>query len=448
MKTYDIYTNLTLSKEFVLRRNESGNFLFHIPSSIRYEITRELYAILDFFKYNLLSITAFSDILKENNIIIDSDMLCEKLSLIDVPNILANEIVPYRENKPSDNFREKIFPERIDWLITEKCNLACKHCLQGSSCAKENKDFNIHRLKELFDEMEKMDIETLKITGGEPLLANNAKEIFRLLSNKLFDKTILSNLMLLDNEWIEIFKNKTFHLSTSIDGCSKKSHDYIRGNGSFDILIANLKKLKQNNVHFASTVTIHPLNVDELNEIPEFVFNDLGSRKIIFNFLRPIGRARKNNNLHLSKESLIKVKAVLREIKKEYGNKVFIDDEADLAENSDKYSYTQETKIKCAAGTTLMSLDENLNIFPCNYGIGNQFFLVDSAEKRSLSDIWLSDKWGVFRDGVPLHQIKGCKSCDFLSKCTLKQCRLKPFADGVGFYSHVDYCYRANLNSN
>lgn len=271
MKILDINTKLTLSDEFILRRNESGYSLFHVHSSVRYEITKELYAILDFFKYNLVSINEFLKILRNNEINIDSAILFEKLKLIETPNLLINESTPYRVNKPSDNYRMKVFPERIDWLITEKCNLACKHCLQSSTSMKENKNYNIQRLKELFDEMEEMDIETLKITGGEPLLANNAKEIFKLLSKKKFDKTILSNLMLLDDEWIDIFKNHTFHLSTSIDGCVKKSHDYMRGDGTFDVLTSNLKKLNRNNIPFASTVTIHPLNVGELSEIPDFI---------------------------------------------------------------------------------------------------------------------------------------------------------------------------------
>lgn len=162
--------------------------------------------------------------------------------------------------------------------------------------------------------------------------------------------------------------------------------------------------------------------------------------------MRPIGRARNNNKLLLSDESLSKVKVILRRIKEEYGNSVVIDDETDLIESTEEQFYTQKTKIKCAAGNTLMSLDENLNIFPCNYGIGNQLFLVENAAKKSLSDIWLSNKWGVFRAGVPLKQIKGCRTCEFLSQCTLNRCRLKPFADGVGFYSHVDYCHKSKIN--
>jgi radical SAM protein with 4Fe4S-binding SPASM domain len=391
-----------------------------------------------------MSISQLTEVLAGKGVFINPKELLNKIKELNAPTLLIDKSIPYRIFKSNVNLAEgEIYPERVDWLITEKCNLTCRHCLQNSSLKKENKIFDLSLLNSVFEEMERMDIETLKITGGEPLLANNAKAIFKLLIDKSFEKTILTNLMLIDDEWIDIFKNKSFHLSTSIDGCNELSHDYIRGKGSFNILVNKLKILKLHAIPFASTVTINPFNMKELDLVSDFIFNELESKKIIFNYLRPIGRAKYNKELHLSNENLKKVKTVLLKIKERYGAKVIIDDESDLTELPDNGSYTANSKIKCAAGTTLMSLDEELNIYPCNYAIGNNSFLMGNAKTSSLSDIWLSNKWQLFRDGVQLAMIKGCNSCNFISKCTLKQCRLKPLADGYGFYSHVNYCHRS-----
>jgi radical SAM protein with 4Fe4S-binding SPASM domain len=436
-------TALTLSKDYVLRKSSNAFFLYHAPTSMRYQLTKELYVLLNIFKYNLISISQLTTDLTKSGIYLDPNDLLNKIKSFGAPLILVNESTPYRSAKYKSISTKESLPERIDWLITEKCNLACRHCLQSSSLKKENEKYNLQHLKKIFEEMEFMDIETLKITGGEPLLASNAKTIFRLMSDKSYEKTILTNLMLVDSEWIDIFKNKTFHLSTSIDGHNEHSHDYIRGQGSFKILVNNLKKLRSNDIPFASTVTIHPQNMNELDVVAKFIFETLDSKKIIFNYLRPIGRARTNKDLHLSKEDLSKVKVSSLKIKEKYGDKVLIDDESDLTDLPDGDSYSSNSKIKCAAGTTLMSLDEKLCAYPCNYGIGNKSFFMGSAKKLSLTDIWFFSKWGLFRDGVSLSKIEGCNSCKFISRCTLKQCRLKPLADGNGFYSHVNYCHRS-----
>lgn len=85
-------------------------------------------------------------------------------------------------------------------------------------------------------------------------------------------------------------------------------------------------------------------------------------------------------------------------------------------------------------------MDEFLDVYPCIYGQGNKSYTIGNLSKESLIDIWQSNKWMPFRGDTTLSQIKGCNTCPQRDTCGIKNCRLKPIYNGLGFYDHVSYC--------
>ena len=127
-----------------------------------------------------------------------------------------------------------------------------------------------------------------------------------------------------------------------------------------------------------------------------------------------------------------------------YGNgKITLSDDALLSEEytiKNDAPISNDTPLVCAAGNNSISIDENLDVYPCVYGNGFSEFNMGNLKTESLSDIWLSDKWSIFRGKTTLGEIEGCKDCKNNKICGMKNCRLKPIYNGQSFYTHVSYC--------
>ncbi|MEJ2267473.1 MAG: TIGR04084 family radical SAM/SPASM domain-containing protein [Nanoarchaeota archaeon] len=139
-------------------------------------------------------------------------------------------------------------------ILTEKCNSQCRYCYGksqkefGKKIEKFSFDFsspcdseiNINDLKEfvLKDKNPK-----IIFYGGEPLLKiEKIKEIIDALSNaKYYMQTNAKLLNKLPKEYL----NKFSKILISIDG-DKERTDFNRGNGTYDLVIKNLKLIRQN----------------------------------------------------------------------------------------------------------------------------------------------------------------------------------------------------------
>lgn len=132
-------------------------------------------------------------------------------------------------------------PTIVAWLLTARCNLKCKHCTYYLSRDKIYPD----KLMHLADKIAASGCQLVVMSGGEPLIVPNIRDIIRRL--KAADKAIKINtngynLMDLADFMIE---SKVEVIDISIDGPDSESHDTIRGKtGSFDNALEALKYIR------------------------------------------------------------------------------------------------------------------------------------------------------------------------------------------------------------
>ncbi len=167
---------------------------------------------------------------------------------------------------------------------THRCNLACKYCY--------NED--VRKPIMTLDILEKTILETFSYTkkvkeftsidfiwhGGEPMLAglDFYKKVIE-LQNKYsgdmhYTNILQTNGTLINNKWADFLLNNKFLVSISIDG-PKLYHDKNRidkkGNGSFDRVIASIKKLHNIGLICGSALVISKANKDYVEEIYDFM---------------------------------------------------------------------------------------------------------------------------------------------------------------------------------
>lgn len=439
----------TISRDYVLRKTKGKDCILYDKSKDKkYIITPKLFTFLYLLKKKPNNLAILFRILESNSIEINdikrflsqnefSNLLTNKIDFLstegfDLYNI-AKELSPFTEYSP----------ERIDLLITKRCNLNCKHCFENSSPNIKSSIIELSDVSRLFKEIDDLNVQTLKITGGEPFCYPHFEDILKLTDRTRFECIILTNAMLIKESSMDIISGNGIKLGISIDGINSESHDYIRGSGSFEILQKKLLLLKKHKVKYSMTLSLHKKNFKEISDISEFVLSDLGARRLFINQLKPLGRAYMNKDIFITDEDYNWVKDEVNRLSEFYNDKVIISDDS-LLHNNDNENNKKNFSLVCSAGNRSLSIDNLLDVYPCVYGNGIDIFKMGNLRENSLLEIWNSDKWKDFRGVTTLIDIEGCSSCEYNKFCDVKNCRLKPVYEGKSFYSHVSYCKKGN----
>ena len=165
---------------------------------------------------------------------------------------------------PDTKITDHLLNKKMEYLllqVTQECNLRCQYCVYGGTY--ENRTHsNLNMSAELskrairyyVERTTEMDELTLGFYGGEPLLRMDLiKEcvayIRQLVPDKIITFTLTTNGTLLSIENARYLYENGFNIVISLDG-SKEDHDKNRvfknsNVGSFDVIMNNLRKIKE-----------------------------------------------------------------------------------------------------------------------------------------------------------------------------------------------------------
>ncbi|MCL4542746.1 MAG: radical SAM protein [Deltaproteobacteria bacterium] len=164
----------------------------------------------------------------------------------------------------------------VQWHFTESCNLRCIHCYQNDY---NRKDLDLNLLESIFlkidEAMSKWKMGCfISLTGGEPFLKPDS--LFYLAgliekSDNFKNIAILTNGTLIDDEIINEIKKykKISEIQISLDGHDEKTHDRIRGKGTFLKSAESIKKLKNAGIKTSIMFTLHKKNAEYAVNMPE-----------------------------------------------------------------------------------------------------------------------------------------------------------------------------------
>jgi molybdenum cofactor biosynthesis enzyme MoaA len=148
------------------------------------------------------------------------------------------------------------------------CNLSCEGCYIESSPI--NNKLLYLDLKDVEKYLEQMKIDNLScdnigITGGEPFMNKDIIPILKLCIKEKYNILVLTNAMqpMLNkiNELIKFSNYDKLTLRVSLDHYSKKQHEQIRGQNTWDKAIKGIRWLIHNN--FKISIASRIINKDE-----------------------------------------------------------------------------------------------------------------------------------------------------------------------------------------
>lgn len=316
------------------------------------------------------------------------------------------------------------------------CNIRCDYCyhnwLKGSAdgfkrMTTETVDAMLQNLSSLPQYKVKMIWH-----GGEPLLAG--KEFFSYVLDGQekhpgkFINLIQTNGILLDSDWIKIFKRGRFNVGISIDGY-KQLHDMLRkdknGQGTFSDVMRGTKLLQSENIEVGTISVITKHNYKYADQIFDFLCDN---QLLKMNF-SPC--AELNLPYHLSPvewaEFLLGI--FKRWLEKDNPNVKIIPLESFVYGLLGGEATVCYYRKECS---NFLSINYNGVINACGRTLGMKDFEVGDLRKKDLISILKSDEFLriKFRNS---NLQKSCCSCKWLNVCT-GGCPLHRSQDDIGGY--------------
>lgn len=169
-------------------------------------------------------------------------------------------------------------PREIHISITSQCNLRCSYCAHFSSASDVKNDLDASEWIRFFEELTSEGVLRVILEGGEPFFRKDIRQIISGIVTNRMRFSILTNATLVDYATAD-FISKTRRcdlVQFSLDGACAKTHDIVRGKGSFEKTIAGVYAMKEAGLPLTCRVTIHKYNLKELEAIASFLLVELG----------------------------------------------------------------------------------------------------------------------------------------------------------------------------
>jgi AdoMet-dependent heme synthase len=174
-------------------------------------------------------------------------------------------------------------PYTCNIKITTRCNLKCGFC--GLWSAPHDRELHRDDYRYIADLLDRLRISRVVITGGEPLLRDDAPDIIALFAGRGISTTLLTNGTLLSPNRLKALISAGLHdIGISLDSLDPDRIEMICGgkniwNKVVDAIRMSVDAVSKGIVEVLTTVTRE--NLHEIPDIVEFVNTSLGAWSVI-----------------------------------------------------------------------------------------------------------------------------------------------------------------------
>lgn len=282
-------------------------------------------------------------------------------------------------------------PIKIQWKITNKCNLKCKHCYLGKL---DGFELPFEKINEIADTIINSNVMEVTISGGECLTYKGIEKIIKKFLANGIKVDVFTNALLLKKVLEKIDSNvinrNDLLFYISVDGL-KNTHEQIRGKNTFDKTIENIKYAIEKGYPVVTNTVINKINYDDIMDMIVLLKN-LGVKDVQLSNLIVQGNA--DNNLKISLAEQMNLKEEINKLYEkhpEFGY-IYYSEVPDSDGVRKVYSLSNGKKDfigndnwKCTAGVARVTIDSTGKIYCCPF-IKDSY--LGDLNKKDLSEIW------------------------------------------------------------
>jgi len=240
--------------------------------------------------------------------------------------------------------------------LTARCNNDCRHCYinlpVGDKHAKET-ELTVDQISEIADEGASLGVLWCLITGGEPFLRPDFREIYTILKRKGFLVSVFTNATLINKDHIQLFKMyPPRDIEVTVYGVTEETYERVtRKSGSFAAFVRGLDLLLESGVQVRLKAMALRSNIHEFSKIVSFCIQ---RTKDYFRFdpflhLRFDGNPERNSEIKSERLSPEEIVALERADPKRFAS---LEKECDRLIAPEFPNITSNHLFRCGAGNT------------------------------------------------------------------------------------------------
>jgi radical SAM protein with 4Fe4S-binding SPASM domain len=345
----------------------------------------------------------------------------------------------------------------VVWNITRRCNLACRHCyLDAQDCA-GGAELSTDQAREFINDLGKMQVPVLLLSGGEPLLRPDLYELIGMANEAGVRPVLSTNGMLITPEVAHaIHAAGIRYVGVSLDGM-RDTHDDFRGQtGAFDAAVQGIKNSMAEGLHTGVRFTVNAQNYQDLGPLLDYI-RDLGVPRFCMYHLVYAGRGDAGIDLTPEQSRSVIELLINRTLKydREGGGLeiLTVDNPADgisIYEHVQREDPERAEQVYgllgqhggCSAGIKIANVDPEGNVHPCQFWTGAT---LGNVVERPLSEIWADESHPLL--AALRHReehLQGiCADCAHSAVCG--GCRVRALAVTGDAWAEDPACYLTDL---
>jgi len=337
--------------------------------------------------------------------------------------------------------RESVPDHRVEHLYFEllaTCNLKCKHCyMEGSPARTERLSFK--NVVSALEDFKKKGGRYVTFAGGEPLLYSELLPLLEHVQKLGLKGSLVTNGLLLDQNWCEAIAAYDFSISISLDGSTQETNDSIRGKG-FSKVVAAIRLAVS---HFGSgrvTMSFTPVgsNFHEISSYIDLAIS-LGVKRLNISIFEEVGRAVANPEF--LKFPVEQRAAFVEEL---YNKAVSVSGEIDIDFNDTRhilsiFATKSDPKLAHPLWKSIR-VDSDGNVYPSSLGCASEFLLGNIFNERLSVIVENQMLKDLADDLLARHdRIEECSTCGLRQICRGGSASSAYYANGT-IYSTDSYC--------
>jgi radical SAM protein with 4Fe4S-binding SPASM domain len=309
----------------------------------------------------------------------------------------------------------KFFPETVVWEITFACNMRCLHC--GTSAGKRRPDeLTTDEALHLIDELTELGCTSITISGGEPLLRDDWRELATRIRQNGLTSYLITNGYAVTPQIVDDFRDLGFkRVGVSVDGMEAIHNHIRRRDDSYTKCLRAIDLMRERDIDFCVISQVSNLNLGELDAMHKLLV-DHGCKGWRVQMCTTTGRMMEHANMVLSLDNYERLVDKLLELKA--AGDIFID----VGENIGYYGCKGSDLLDgnpyygCYAGVRVAGIESNGNVKGC-LSMPPQF-VEGNIREKSFTEIWQNPDGFAYNRKFTRETASGaCHDCRYLPLC-------------------------------
>ncbi len=275
------------------------------------------------------------------------------------------------ERRLFDSAKSKLLPISGSLELLPLCNMNCDMCYVRLSREEMERTGQMHGAGEWLSvakQMKDAGVIFLLLTGGEPLLHPDFKEIYLGLKKMGFVLTVNTNGTLIDEDWAMFFaQNKPRKINISLYGSNSDTYKNLCHYDGYEKTVNAIRLLRSHDVHVRMNATIAKKNMDDVEDLIR-LSQELDALINVDSYLQPSVREREKEfdlQSRMTPEEAAQINFTADKLTMSpEGFRTMLESKVQYAENFSEKDYVS-TEMSCLAGKCSFTINWQGEMRPC-----------------------------------------------------------------------------------